>query len=134
DVHEVLKSFVFLLPLCLLADDVSQRAEAILKTNCQTCHGAALQMSKLDLRTREAMLKGGEHGTALTPGNAETSRIYRFAAGIDQPSMPPGKKMAAEDLEILKQWIEQGAKMQGTTVEDNVDKLATLARLEERPI
>lgn len=131
-----MKVFVFSLCMGLAADEVSQRAEAILKANCQTCHGAALQMSKLDLRTREAMLKGGEHGPALTPGNAETSRIYRFAAGIDQPAMPPGKKMAAEDLEALRQWIEAGAKLEGSKLDatENTDKLATLAKLEDRPI
>lgn len=124
---------VFLLSIVCFADEVSQKAEAIIKTNCQTCHGAALQMSKLDLRTRESMLKGGEHGSALTPGNAETSRIYRFAAGIDQPSMPPGKKMATEDLEILKKWIESGASFSSDSSE-SVDKQATLAKLEARPI
>lgn len=121
--------------LCVLAfaDEVSQRAEAVLKSNCQTCHGAALQMSKLDLRTQEAMLKGGDRGPAITPGNAETSRLYRVVSGSEQPTMPPGKKLADGDLEILKQWINAGAKIEGGA-SGAIDKQAALAKLEERPI
>src|SRR5204863_4870407 len=36
---------------------------------CYQCHGETLQMSKLDLRTRAAMLKGGASGPAIVPGD-----------------------------------------------------------------
>jgi hypothetical protein len=115
------------------AQAINDDAARILKNNCQPCHGVAIQSSKLDLRSRESMLKGGERGAALLPGNAEASLIYRFAAGLDQPSMPPGKKLPAEDLKVLKGWIDRGAILnQVAPVSD--DKLAALAKLEDRPI
>src|SRR5438552_2338855 len=49
----------------------SKDIQPILQASCWTCHGAALQLSQLDLRTRESALKGGEHGTVLAPGKAE---------------------------------------------------------------
>src|SRR5437773_1928248 len=48
----------------------------ILEKNCFQCHGETLKMANLDLRSREAMLKGGDKGPALTPGNASGSLIY----------------------------------------------------------
>ena len=33
-----------------------------LESSCWKCHGSAIQLSKLDLRSREAALAGGAHG------------------------------------------------------------------------
>jgi mono/diheme cytochrome c family protein len=115
------------------AQTVTDRATKILRQNCLPCHGAGLVNSGLDLRTREAALKGGERGSSLVPGKAEESRLYRFAAGLDEPSMPPGRKMSAADLQTLKAWIEAGAEWKGAA-ESAADAQAALARLEERPI
>lgn len=121
------------LSLPAAAQALNDDAARVLKNNCQACHGVALQSSKLDLRSRESMLKGGERGAALVPGNAEASLIYRFAAALDQPSMPPGKKLAADDLRILKEWIDRGAVLNDVPPVAE-DKLAALAKLEDRPI
>ena len=43
----------------LQAEDLPRQAAEILAANCLTCHGAAMKMGELDLRSREAMLKGG---------------------------------------------------------------------------
>ena len=54
----------------LQAQQVSEAdVQAALK-RCGQCHGPTLQMSKLDLSTREGMLKGGEKGPAIVPGDA----------------------------------------------------------------
>ncbi len=44
------------IPLIAGASDLAEQANNILKENCQMCHGAAIQQSGLDLRTREAIL------------------------------------------------------------------------------
>lgn len=62
--------------------------QPILEGQCLSCHGDAMQMGKLDLRTRETALAGGVHGTVLVPGNAEQSKLYRMVAGLEKPSMP----------------------------------------------
>src|SRR5437016_5652014 len=62
-------------------------AQAVLK-RCSQCHGPTLQMSKLNLTTREGMLKGGEKCPAVVPGNAEASPLYRRVAGLQTPAMP----------------------------------------------
>src|SRR5258708_30454695 len=86
-------------------------AQAVLK-RCSQCHGPTLQMSKLNLTTREGMLKGGENGPAVVPGNAEASSLYRRVAGLQTPAMPmaPVPALNAQEVALLKDWIDQGAK------------------------
>jgi mono/diheme cytochrome c family protein len=113
--------------------DTAEEAAEILRKNCSACHGAAMQLSKLDLRTRESMLKGGEHGAAIEPGNAEKSRLYRAVAGLEKPTMPPGKTLPAEQLAVIRKWIEEGAHMPASNAKDD-EATAALAKMEERPI
>ena len=86
----------------------------ILLLRCVTCHGRQKQEGGLDLRSRAAMLKGGESGPALVAGDAEASLLIQK---IRDQQMPPREKLAsysikpveASELERLIQWIEQGA-------------------------
>ena len=45
--------------------------EPIFEKSCWNCHSADAQLADLDLSTREAAIRGGEHGAAIVPGNAE---------------------------------------------------------------
>ena len=84
--------------------------QPILEKSCWSCHSADLKLAELDLSTREAALKGGEHGAALVPGSAEKSKLYRMAAGLDEPKMPmEGEALKPAELTALKTWIDQGA-------------------------
>ncbi|HEX2523501.1 MAG TPA: DUF1549 domain-containing protein, partial [Terriglobia bacterium] len=96
----------------LVAQSSEDLALSILQRKCLQCHGETLQMSGLDLRTLEGLLKGGEKGPALIPGNADASRAYRRVAGMEQPLMPmaPLPPLSSEEVAVLKTWINQGAK------------------------
>ena len=43
------------------------------RKRCLDCHGADLQEAKLDLRTLSTLLRGGESGPAVIPGDPENS-------------------------------------------------------------
>ncbi|MBI1896918.1 MAG: PSD1 domain-containing protein [Acidobacteria bacterium] len=118
-------------PFALAAQDLPRQAAAILEKNCLVCHGQALKSSGLDLRTRESILKGGDGGEAVVPGKPEQSRLYRFVAGLAQPSMPPGKPLPSGQVEVLRRWIEAGAPLEARA--PSPDK-PDLSKLEERPI
>ncbi len=62
--------------------------EPIFAKSCWNCHSKDAQLADLDLSTREAAMRGGEHGAALVPGNAEQSRLYRMVAGLEPITMP----------------------------------------------
>ena len=107
-----------LVPLALLqlvplsaAQSNEDLAVTILQRKCFQCHGKTLQMSGLDLSTREGLLKGGDKGPAIVPGNAEASRAYRRVTGMERPLMPmaPLPPLSSEDVAVLKAWINQGA-------------------------
>ncbi len=85
----------------------------IVQQRCFQCHGEALQMSGLDLRTRAAILKGGTNGPAIVPGNAAASPLYQRITGQVQPAMPmaPVPRLAAEEIAAVKTWIDAGAPM-----------------------
>ena len=117
------------------AQNLSQQAFAILKKNCMGCHGAA-KTSGLDLRTAASVMAGGENGPALVPGDDEASKLLKLVTHEAKPEMPPGKKLADADIEILRQWIEAGASFDGfEKAAASADSAKTeLAKLEERPI
>jgi hypothetical protein len=81
----------------------------IFEASCWKCHGGAVQLSKLDLRTRETALKGGERGADIAPGKAADSRLYRVVAGLEKPAMPLDGKLTADQISKIKDWIDQGA-------------------------
>ncbi len=83
--------------------------QPILQNSCWKCHGEAMQLSKLDLRTFEGALKGGEKGASIVAGKAEESRLYRRVAGLERPAMPMDGKLTIEQISTIKAWIDQGA-------------------------
>jgi len=83
----------------------------ILKANCLHCHGEEEQVKGgLDVRLRHLIAKGGEHGPAIVPGNPEKSRLFTM---VRDGEMPKGenKKLPADKIELLRQWILGGAKV-----------------------
>jgi hypothetical protein len=117
------------------AEELEQQAFGILEKNCLACHGAAMQMSKLDLRTRESILRGGERGPAVEPHNVRSSRLYTFAAHLENPAMPPGIKLPDDQLDVLRRWILAGAILpEVEQADEQRARQEALAKLEERPI
>lgn len=83
--------------------------EPLLAKRCFLCHGAQQQMSGLRLDQREAALKGGAAGVDILPGKSAESRLIRLVAGLDQKFMPPmGVRLTAEEVGLLRAWIDQG--------------------------
>jgi len=87
---------------------IAQEAGKILSQNCLQCHGQTA-MSGLDLRSRDAALKGGQHGAAIVPADAESSRLYRRISGAEKPQMPMNGHLTAEEIATIKDWINSGA-------------------------
>ncbi len=58
---------------------------------------------------REELLKGGETGPGLKPGDAKGSTLIKAVTWEDDLQMPPKKKLSAEQIEDLKKWVAMGA-------------------------
>jgi len=103
------------LPLTSLRADESatkpqfeKHIRPILKAHCWHCHGEEPELKGgIDTRLVRFLLKGGESGAGLVPGDHKASLLYqRVASG----EMPPGKKkLSPEEQQLLAQWIDGGA-------------------------
>ena len=90
----------------------SKSAASILQTKCIACHGAT-RMSDLDLRTSEAILKGGKRGPAVVPGKADASLLFKAVKREGDVHMPPGKNpLAPAEVAVLRDWINAGARIE----------------------
>lgn len=77
----------------------------ILQTKCVACHGTVAQ-GKLDLRTPEAILKGGATGPVIVPGASAKSLLLDK---VVTRQMPPGKtKLSDGEIDVIRQWVDHG--------------------------
>jgi len=86
------------------------RIRPLLAANCYGCHAAA-QSGGLRLDSREALLKGGNSGAAIIPGQPDASLLIQAVSHTQQRlKMPQGKpKLKDEEIEALRQWVRDGA-------------------------
>ena len=81
----------------------------VLKAYCLDCHGGGDKLeANLDLRLKRFALKGGDMGTALIPGDAAGSLMLQRMKSGEMP--PTEKKVPADKIAIVEQWIATGAK------------------------
>src|SRR5690606_17115588 len=87
--------------------------QPILENKCIGCHKASKHKGELRLDQVEHMLKGGETGPALVPGDLENSLIaHRISLPEeDEDHMPPEGKpqLTQEEKDLITTWISSGA-------------------------
>ena len=87
----------------LAAADYAEAVLPIVRANCLACHSGASAQAGLDLSTAASALAGGKTGPAFKPGSAESSlMVAKIVSGL----MPPGKKIAPEQIAIIRKWID----------------------------
>jgi hypothetical protein len=84
----------------------------ILQAHCLKCHSDEKPKSHFRLTSREAALKGGEHGVDIMPGKSAQSPLIRYVARLDEEmAMPPegrGTPLDSPQVALLRAWIDQG--------------------------
>ena len=94
--------------------------QPIFEKSCYPCHSAKnpKPKGKLKLDTLEDVLKGGEDGPALVPGDSAKSAMVAMTAHAGDPDdyMPPPKnrdhiqQLTKDQIGLIRAWIDQGAK------------------------
>jgi cytochrome c553 len=103
------------LTVTVRADDVEffeSKIRPILVDNCYKCHSATSKKLKGNLRldTKEAMLKGGDNGPAIVPGNPEKSLLIQAIRYKNEDlQMPPKEKLSDARIADLEAWVKMGA-------------------------
>lgn len=84
----------------------SAHIQPLFSQHCFKCHGEVKQKGELDLTTLPAMLKGGDSGPAIVPGDPTASLVYKFVQPGAEQHMPPKDYQLSEDeIALLKMWI-----------------------------
>jgi hypothetical protein len=82
----------------------------ILRDQCVACHNPDKTRGGLVVGTYTAIMAGGSSGEVVKPGDPDGSRLFLLAAHKQEPHMPPkSPPMAADRLELIRQWILAGA-------------------------
>lgn len=94
---------------------IAAQAQAIMAENCFDCHGPDKEQRKAKLRldVREGVIKDLGGYQTVMPGKPEGSElIARLTTMDDDQLMPPvktGKSLNKEEINVIKQWIKEGA-------------------------
>jgi len=100
----------------------------IFRQNCIGCHGPAQAISGLRLDRKSSALRDGMR--RVVPGSSQNSFLYHRLVGTEYGlQMPPTGPLKAEQVALIKTWIDQGADWP-----DSLSKEATAAPLNPKAI
>lgn len=92
------------------------QVDALFSRHCLDCHATKDPEGKLILESHEWVMKGGESGAVVVPGQSGDSLLIRALEGRWEKEgkvklMPPGKrkKLEASEIQQIRQWIDGGA-------------------------
>jgi hypothetical protein len=100
------------------AEYFERRVRPVLAENCFRCHGPKKQMGGLRLDSRAAILKGGDNGPAVQPGDPEQSLLVRAVRRSGDLKMPPKTPLKSDAVEALATWVKGGAPWPAAAVAD----------------
>ena len=98
--------------------EFNQHIRPILSNNCFACHGPDEEAREADLRldTAEGILSDLGGYQAVVPGDLQNSELYQRIIQSDiVERMPPeeaNKTLTDEEIDLLAQWIREGAEYQ----------------------
>ena len=75
----------------------------LVTAKCTGCHGE-LATAGLNMLTYAGIMQGGSNGPVIVPGNSANSKLFKI-----QSAGGHFANLTAEELEIIKQWIDSGA-------------------------
>jgi hypothetical protein len=121
--NRILLAALLCLPLPALADPpkltpqqldfFEKHVRPVLSDNCYRCHSHDSEKLKggLFLDFRDGVLKGGDTGPAIVPGNPDKSLLIKAIRYTDKDlQMPPSdKQLDPQQISDLEAWVKMGA-------------------------
>jgi hypothetical protein len=103
--------------ICALASSASagdffaSKIEPLLKQRCFDCHSHEKKIKGgLALDSKSGWEKGGESGPAIVPGKPSASLLIKAVSHAEKDlKMPPKKMLPLAEIELLAEWVRQGA-------------------------
>lgn len=110
---------LLLLPVSLLAQDPTaaqteffeKKIRPVLAEKCYGCHNSRMKtpMGGLRLDTRDGVLRGGDSGAAVVPGDPAASRLLQALSYQHELRMPPSGKLPEAQIADFAAWVKDGA-------------------------
>lgn len=100
------------------AEDVrffEERIRPALDAHCYRCHGPDAKRARGGLRfgSHEALLRGGDSGPAVVPGDPDASRLVQALRWSGELEMPPDERLDDDTLAAFERWVLRGAAWPG---------------------
>jgi uncharacterized membrane protein/mono/diheme cytochrome c family protein len=92
--------------------DLQLQVRTILAHSCYDCHGPEKVKGDLRLDHIDLIMKGGESGPVVVPGNANASELYKrisLPEGHEDIMPSKGKKLTEQEIRVIALWINTGA-------------------------
>ncbi|MBU6401489.1 MAG: DUF1549 domain-containing protein [Verrucomicrobia bacterium] len=88
----------------------SRDIQPIFEASCIRCHGRGRHKGGFRLDNRDTLLKGGDDGPAVVPGNSAQSYLVALVSGLDEDKIMPqkGSRLKPDQIGLLRAWIDQG--------------------------
>lgn len=86
----------------------------IFRASCIGCHSDKTTMGNLNLVSHAKTMKGGKGGAQIIPNKSGESKLVKYLLGTAQPKMPIGGSLKPAEIDLIKRWIDQGARLDPT--------------------
>lgn len=102
-------------PLSAQKIEFNKHIRPILADHCYLCHGPdkGTRQAGLRLDHREGAVQSGAGQPAIVPGNSAASELVKRITSPDpdyrMPKPEMGRALNSQEIDLLKQWIDQGA-------------------------
>ena len=97
----------------IAADQLRQfetEVRPVLVDHCLKCHGVEKQWAGLRLDSGNAVLRGGDSGPAVVPGQPDASLLIQAIRHNDADlRMPKDEQLSDQQIASLVRWVELGA-------------------------
>ncbi len=91
------------------AEFFEKNVRPVLVEHCFKCHGNGKTKGGLSLASRDGILKGGDSGPALVPGDSAKSLLIQAVRYEGETHMPPKGKLSDRAIADLATWVQRGA-------------------------
>jgi hypothetical protein len=88
-----------------------KKIRPVLAGSCYGCHNSKMKtpMGGLQVDTRDGLLRGGDSGKAIIPGDPAASRLVQAVSYKHELKMPPSGKLTDGQIADLTDWVKMGA-------------------------
>ncbi|MEO1993760.1 MAG: DUF1549 domain-containing protein, partial [Planctomycetaceae bacterium] len=83
------------------------RVAPVFRRHCVSCHGGKKREASLDLSTMSGLVRGGDSGRVVVPGDLKRSLLWKH---VHEQSMPPEGRapLLKTEINVIRDWIASG--------------------------